>query len=41
MSDLIWVDGVNSAVMGYIALQENPDAQPVHCDLGVKSPEDR
>ena len=32
--DLIWVDGVNSAVMGKLALEANPDAIPAHCDLG-------
>jgi hypothetical protein len=32
--NLIWVDGVNSAVAGHFVLMENPDAIPVHCDLG-------
>lgn len=32
---LLWVDGVNSAVMARIVLQDDPDAQPVHCDLGA------
>lgn len=32
--DLIWVDGVNSAVMGKLVLDANPDAIPAHCDLG-------
>ena len=31
---LLWVDGVNSAVMAHMVLAENPDAIPVHCDLG-------
>jgi len=31
---LLWVDGVNSAVMAHFVLQENPAAIPVHCDLG-------
>jgi hypothetical protein len=31
---LLWVDGVNSAVMAHLMLMEDPDAQPVHCDLG-------
>lgn len=32
--DLLWVDGVNSAVMAHLILQDKPDAIPVHCDLG-------
>jgi hypothetical protein len=32
---LLWVDGVNSAVMAYLVLQEDPDAIPIHCDLGA------
>jgi len=32
--DLIWVDGVNSAVMGHFVLMDNPKAIPVHCNLG-------
>lgn len=31
---LLWVDGVNSAVMAKIVLRENPDAIPIHCDMG-------
>ncbi|MGE4430894.1 MAG: hypothetical protein AB7E05_09180 [Sphingobium sp.] len=31
---LLWVDRVNSAVMAEIVLRNDPDAQPVHCDLG-------
>ncbi len=31
--DLLWVDGVNSAVMAHMALMDNPGAIPVHCDL--------
>lgn len=31
---LLWVDGVNSAVMAHFALQEDPFATPIHCDLG-------
>lgn len=33
--DIIWVDGVNSGVMGNFVLLDNPDAIPVHCDLGT------
>jgi hypothetical protein len=32
--ELIWVDGVNSVVAGHFVLMDNPDAIPVHCDLG-------
>lgn len=32
--EIIWVDGVNSAVTGYFVLQQVPDAIVVHCDLG-------
>jgi hypothetical protein len=32
--ELIWVDGVNSAVVGHLRLMENPDAELVHCNLG-------
>jgi len=31
---LLWVDGVNSAVMAHFILMDQPDAIPVHCDLG-------
>lgn len=31
---LLWVDGVNSAVMANLILMDDPDAIPVHCDLG-------
>lgn len=37
---LLWVDGVNSAVMAYLVLQDDPDAIPVHCDLGDSVHED-
>lgn len=37
---LLWIDGVNSAVMGHFVLQEIPDAIPVHCDLGASVHED-
>ncbi len=37
---LAWVDGVNSAVMTKLALAENPDVIPVHCDLGDSVHED-
>lgn len=37
---LLWVDGVNSAVMAHLVLLEDPDAQPVHCDLGDSVHED-
>lgn len=32
--EIVWVDGVNSAVVGHIELQKNPNIQFVHCDLG-------
>ncbi|WP_284277779.1 hypothetical protein, partial [Sphingobium jiangsuense] len=32
--DLLWVDGVNSAVMAELVLRDNPEAIPVHCDMG-------
>jgi hypothetical protein len=32
--DVLWIDGVNSAVMGHLVLLENPGAIPAHCDLG-------
>lgn len=38
--NLLWIDGVNSAVMGFLVLQQNPDAEPVHCDLGASVHED-
>lgn len=31
---LLWVDGVNSAVMAHFVLMDQPDAILVHCDLG-------
>lgn len=31
---LIWVDGVNSAVMGKLVLEDNPNAIPAHCNMG-------
>ena len=31
---LLWVDGVNSAVMAHLVLMHDPEAIPVHCDLG-------
>lgn len=31
---LLWVDGVNSAVMANLVLMDNPHAIPVHCNLG-------
>jgi hypothetical protein len=37
---LLWVDGANSAVMAHLALMEDPDAIPVHCDLGDSVHED-
>lgn len=37
---LLWVDGVNSAVMAHFVLQQIPDAQPMHCDLGSSVHED-
>jgi hypothetical protein len=38
--DVLWVDGVNSAVMGKLVLQDNPKAIPAHCDLGDSVHED-
>lgn len=32
--NLLWVDGVNSAVMAKMALSDDPDAIPIHCDMG-------
>lgn len=32
---LLWVDGVNSAVMAHLVLAYDPEAQPVHCALGA------
>ena len=32
---LLWVDGVNSAVMAHFVLMDDPEAIPVHCDLGA------
>lgn len=37
---LLWVDGVNSAVMAFLILQDDPDAIPAHCDLGDSVHED-
>jgi hypothetical protein len=37
---LLWVDGVNSAVMANLILMDDPDAEPVHCDLGDSVHED-
>ena len=37
---ILWIDGVNSAVMGALVLAEIPDAIPVHCDLGSSVHED-
>jgi len=37
---LLWVDGVNSAVMAHLILMDNPEAVPVHCDLGNSVHED-
>lgn len=37
---LLWVDGVNSAVMAHFVLLDDPDAIPVHCDLGSSVHED-
>lgn len=37
---LLWVDGVNSAVMAHLVLMDDPDAIPVHCDLGDSVHED-
>lgn len=32
---LAWVDGVNSAVMCHLALQDDPGIIPVHCEMGT------
>lgn len=37
---LLWVDGVNSAVMAHFVLMDDPEAQVVHCDLGESVHED-
>lgn len=37
---LLWVDGVNSAVMAHFVLMEDPAAEPIHCDLGSSVHED-
>src|SRR3546814_311241 len=37
---LLWVDGVNSAVMAHFVLMDDPDAIPIHCDLGDSVHED-
>lgn len=37
---LIWVDGVNSAVMGHMMLMDDPGVEFVHCDLGESVHED-
>lgn len=37
---LLWVDGVNSAVMAHFILMDDPYAIPVHCDLGDSVHED-
>lgn len=37
---LLWVDGVNSAVMAHMILMDDPEAIPVHCDLGDSVHED-
>jgi len=38
--NLLWVDGVNSAVMAHLILMDFPEATPVHCDLGTSVHED-
>ncbi len=35
MRNILWVDGVNSAVMAHLVLMEIPDATIAHCDLGA------
>lgn len=40
MRDLLWVDGVNSAVMAHFVLLQNPAAIVAHCDLGTSVHED-
>lgn len=37
---LLWVDGVNSAVMAHMTLMDDPEAIPAHCDLGTSVHED-
>jgi hypothetical protein len=38
--DVLWVDGVNSAVMAHFVLKQIPDAVVAHCDLGDSVHED-
>ena len=40
MTTIAWVDGVNSAVMAFFALQDDPDIEVAHCDLGSSVHED-
>lgn len=40
MTTIAWVDGVNSAVMAFLALQEDPSIEVAHCDLGSSVHED-
>lgn len=37
---LVWVDGVNSAVLAHFILMEDPGAEPIHCNLGDSVHED-
>jgi len=37
---LVWVDGVNSAVLGWLSLRDDPTVEFVHCDLGDSVHED-
>lgn len=37
---IAWIDGVNSAVMGFFAGCEDPDLVYAHCDLGASVHED-
>mgnify|MGYP000361375453 FL=1 len=32
---ILWVDGVNSAIMAHLILIDDPDAIVAHCDLGT------
>jgi len=38
--NILWVDGVNSAVMAHFVIQQIPDALVAHCDLGDSVHED-
>lgn len=37
---ILWVDGVNSAIMAHLVLMDDPDAIVAHCDLGTSVDDD-